>query len=125
MKVIDSPRPDIFAVEFVPEQKCQPLEWMRAAYLFKSLCMGRMRVQLQRDDLSIKAFAFDAGGLPVQGKVDYLGEASITAFHVDIDFQKATLPGDPKPFVVPWHVTVSVVTDKGKLVMAGEFALKK
>src|SRR5258708_12364558 len=125
MKVIDSPRPDIFAVEFVPEQKCEPLEWMRAAYLFKSLCTGRVRVQLQRDDLSIKPFPFDAAGLPARAKVDYLGEASITGFHVDIDFQKATLPGDPKPFVVPWHVTVTVVTDKGKLVMAGEFALKK
>jgi hypothetical protein len=125
MKVIDSPKPDIFAAEFVPEEKCQTLEWMRDAYLFKNVCAGRMQVQLQRDDLSIKAFAFDAGGLPVQGKVDYLGEASITGFHVDIDFQKATLPGDPKPFVVPWHVTLSVVTDKGKLVMAGEFALKK
>jgi len=125
MKVIDSPKPDIFAAEFVPEETCQTLEWTRDAYLFKNVCTGRMQVQLQRDDLSIKAFAFDAGGLPVQGKVDYLGEASITGFHVDIDFQKATLPGDPKPFVVPWHVTVTVVTDKGKLVMAGEFALKK
>jgi hypothetical protein len=126
MKVIDSPQPDIFAAELVPrEQKCQPLEWVRDTYVFKIICTGRVRVQLQRDDLSIKAFAFDAGGLPVQGKVDYLGEANITGFHVDIDFQKATLPGDPKPFVVPWHVTVSVVTDKGKLVMAGEFALKK
>ena len=126
MKVIDSPQPDIFVAELVPrEEKCQPLEWARDAYLFKDICTGRVRLQLQRGDLSIKAFAFDAGGLPVQGKVDYLGEASITGFHVDIDFQKATLPGDPKPFVVPWHVTVTVVTDRGKLVMAGEFALKK
>jgi hypothetical protein len=84
-----------------------------------------MQAQMQKEDLSIKAFAFDASGLPAQGKVDYLGEANITGYHVDMDFQKATLPGDPKPFVVPWHVTVTVITEKGKLLMSGEFALKK
>ena len=57
--------------------------------------------------------------------VDYLDEANITGYHVDMDFQKVTLPGDPKPFVVPKHVTVTVITDKGKLLMSGEFALKK
>jgi hypothetical protein len=151
MKVIDSPQPDIFAAEFVPEEdnleathvelgtkeepvpelksgpeeKCQTSGWMQEVYLFKNICLGHVQVQLQKDDLSIKSFASDADGLPLQAKVDYLGEANITGYHVDIDFQKATLPGDPKPFVVPWHVSVSVITDKGKLVMAGEFALKK
>ena len=150
MKVLDSPQPDIFAAEFVPEEdstgavkvglntekhgsgeksgpkeKCQTLEWMRNAYLFKDICPGRLQVQMHKDDLSIKAFAFNVAGLPVQAEVDYLGEVNITGYHVEIDFQKATLPGDPKPFVVPRHVTVNVVTDKGKLVMAAEFALKK
>ncbi|HEX4605215.1 MAG TPA: hypothetical protein VH724_14540 [Candidatus Angelobacter sp.] len=145
MKVIDSPQPDIFVAEFAaeedsfgtihveglstekssPEEKCQTLGWMRKAYLFRTICPGRLRVKMQKDDLSIKAFAFDAAGLPLPAEVDYLGEANITGYHVDIDFQKATLPGDPKPFVVPRHVVVTVATDKGKLVMAGEFALKK
>jgi hypothetical protein len=145
MKAIDSPPPDIFAAEFVPEEdsfgtvhveglsteksrpgeKCQTLGWMRKAYLFMSTCPGRLQVQMQKNDLSIKAFAFDVAGLPLPGEVDYLGEANITGYHVDTDFQKATLPGDPKPFVVPWHVAVIVITDKGKLRMAGEFTLKK
>ena len=150
MKVIDSPQPDSFVAEFVPaedstgavkvglstekpvteersgpREKCQTLEWMRNAYVFQSICPARLQVQMQKDDLSIKAFAFDVAGLPLPGNVDYLGEVNITGYHIDIDFQKATLPGDPKPFVVPWHVTVNVITDKGKLVMAGEFALKK
>ena len=145
MKVIDSPQPDIFAAEFVPEEdsfatihvegfgaeksgpgeKCQTLEWMRKAYLFRTICPGRLRVQMQKDDFSIRAFALDAAGMPVQAKVDYLDEANITGYHVDMDFQKVTLPGDPKPFVVPRHVTVTVITDKGKLLMSGEFALKK
>jgi len=145
MKVIDSPQPDIFAAEFLPEEdsfgtvlvegsgaeksgseeKCQTSEWMRKAYLFGTICPGRLHVQMQKDDLSIKAFAFDVAGLPLPGNVDYLGEANITGYHADMDFQKVTLPGDPKPFVVPKHVTVTVITDKGKLLMSGEFALKK
>jgi hypothetical protein len=145
MKVIDPPRPDIFAAEFVPEEesfgtvqvkslnmekadpgeKCQTSGWMRKAYLFSSICPGRLQVQMEKDDLSIKAFAFDVAGLPLPVKVDYLDEANITGYHVDTDFQKVTLPGDPKPFVVPRHVTVTVITDKGKLLMSGEFALKK
>jgi hypothetical protein len=148
-KVIDSSQPDTLAVEFVPEEsgvgaayevstekvvpeeksgpreKCQTFGWMRKAYLFKNICLGRVQVQLQKDDLFVKSFASDTDGLPLQATVDYLGEANITGYHVDMDFQKATLPGDPKPFVVPQHVTVTVITDKGKLVMAGEFALKK
>jgi hypothetical protein len=151
MKVIDSPQPDIFAAEFVPEEdnfgtvhvdgfgtqksgseeksgpgeKCQTLEWMRKAYLFRTICPGRLHVQMQKDDFSIRAFALDAAGMPVQARVDYLGDANITSYHAGMDFQKVTLPGDPKPFVVPRHVTVTVITDKGKLLMSGEFALKK
>jgi hypothetical protein len=151
MKAIDSPQLDIFAAEFVlvkdspeatqmelatagkpvpeeksgPKEKCQTSGWVREAYLFKNMCPARALVQLQKDDLSIKAFAFDVSDLPLQAKIDYLGETNITGYHVDIDFQKVTLPGDPKPFVVPWHVTVSVITDKGKLLMAGEFTLKR
>lgn len=150
MKSVESPQPDIFVAEFsprdeslgaaafglstekrVPEkkpgpgEKCQTSGWMQNAYVFKNICLGRAQVQLQKNDLSVKSFAWDTTGLPLQGKVDYLGEANITGYHFDMDFQKATLPGDPKPFVVPWHVTVTVITDKGKLLMSGEFTLKK
>ena len=150
MKVIDSPQPGIFVAEFVPaddspgavtvslstekpvreeksgsQQKCQTSEWMRNAYLLRNICPARLQVQMQKDDLSIKAFAYDVAGLPLPAKIDYLGEANITSYHFDIDFQKATLPGDPKPFVVPSHVTVNIATDKGKLAMTATFALKK
>jgi len=151
MKAIDSPQPDVFAAEFVPDKsglgatypeqgstekpapeekagpanKCQTSGWMREMYVFQNLCVGRVQVQLQKGDLSMKSFTYDADGLPLPAKVDYLGQANITGYHVDIAFQKVTLPGDPKPFVVPRHVVVTVTTDKGKLVMTGEFALKK
>jgi hypothetical protein len=108
-----------------PAEKCQTSEWMHKAYLFRTICPGRLHVQMQKDDLSIKAFAFDVAGLPLPGNVDYLDKANITGYHVDMDLQKVTLPGDPKPFVVPRHVTVTVITDKGTLLMSGEFALKK
>ena len=151
MKLLDSPQPDVFVAEFAPEKDsfamsyevrvnkekpvpaetsgpnvaCQSIGWMRKAYLFSHICLGRAQVQLEKDDLSVKSFAWDTVGLPLHNKIDYLGEANITGYRVDIDFQKATLPGDPKPFVVPRHVTVTVSTDKGRLLMAGEFALKK
>lgn len=151
MLVIDSPQPDIVAAEFAPEkdsfsatyavqvnkekpvpdqkagssERCQSVGWMRKAYLFTNICLSRAQLYLHKDDLSAKSFVWHTGGLPVRAKVDYLGEANITGYVVEMDFQKATLPDDPKPFVVPWHVTVVVVTDKGRLLMAGEFALKK
>lgn len=131
MKAIDSSQTDILAAEFVPEEKvvpemkCHTSGWMEESYFFENLCLGIARVQLQRDDLSIKTFAYDPDGLPLQANVRYLGETNITAYHVDMDFQKAMLPGDPNPFVVPWHVTVTVITDQGKLLIKGEFALKK
>ncbi|HEY7404348.1 MAG TPA: hypothetical protein VIB39_12555 [Candidatus Angelobacter sp.] len=151
MKMLESPQPGMVVAEFVPEKNnqamsyevrvdkekpaseekagsndsCQSVGWMRKAYLFTNLCLTRAQVQLQKGDLAVTSFAWDTGGLPVQAKIDFLGKANITGYHVDIDFQKATLPGDPKPFVVPRHVTVTVITDKGKLQMAGDFALKK
>jgi hypothetical protein len=57
--------------------------------------------------------------------MDVFGAATILRYHVDADFQKVLLPGDPKPFLVPKLVTVTVDTDKGKIVMNSEYKLRK
>jgi hypothetical protein len=56
--------------------------------------------------------------------MDVLGPVTILHFHSEADFQNVLLPGDPKPFLVPKLVTVTVDTDKGKLVMSSGYALK-
>ncbi len=124
LQPVDSPAPDTLMANFVPVKECDFSPWSTELYLTERIC-GSARVQLYKDDSSMKTFAFDFGGLPVQGKVDYLGQATINRFHVDTEFQKLMLPGDSKPFLVPRHIVLTVETNKGKLIMTSEFELKK
>ena len=101
MKVIDSPEPDIFAAESVPEEKCQPFQWTRETYVFKSICTGRVQVQLRRDDLSIKAFAFDAGGLPVQAKSTTWARQASPVITLTSTFKKRRCPAIPSLSLCP------------------------
>jgi hypothetical protein len=123
MQVVDSPQTGTIVADFAMLGECHPT-WTDDLYLPANLC-GNSKVQLHNDDLSMKSLAFDIAGMPIQGKVDYLGQATINRDYVVIDFQKVMLPGDPKPFVVPSHLTCTLDTNKGKLVIAADFTLKK
>jgi hypothetical protein len=115
--------PDTVLANLTAINECPPSPWVEYAYLLTDLC-GSAQVHLRKDDLSMLRFAFEGGGLPVQGKVDFLGPATIRHYHVDIEFQKIPVSADPKPFLVPKVITLTVETDKGKLVMSGDFAPK-
>jgi hypothetical protein len=123
MQVLDSPTPEIVIADFVALGECHP-KWTGEVYLPAAFC-GNSKVQLSKDDLSVKSAAIEINGMPIQGKVDYLGQATIHRCYLIIDFQKVMLPGDPKPFVVPSHVAYTVDTNKGKLVLTAEYALRK
>ena len=123
MQVADSPDFEILVVDFKYLGECHPA-WNNEFYLPADMC-GSFKVQLHKDDLSIKSLSFEIAGMPIQGKIDYLGEAAINRNYVVIDLQKVMLPGDPKPFVVPSHISCTLETDKGKLVISGDFSVKK
>jgi hypothetical protein len=53
------------------------------------------------------------------------GLCTITGYGVEVEFQKATLTGDPKPFLVPAIVIATLTTDKGKIVMRGYYEVKE
>lgn len=115
--------PDLVAVALHPGGECDPFQWENEAYASTSLC-GNYEVQARKDDFVLQYFAFEAARFPVPATMDVFGQVNIARYHSDMEFQKAFLPGDPKPFLVPKRVVVTVETDKGKLVIAGEFTPK-
>lgn len=116
--------PGMLAAVLKPIGSCDPFQWLKEYYSAESFC-GVVEAQLRKDDLELKGFSFDALGLPVPATIDTFGNATILRYHSNGEFQKIFLPGDPKPFLVPRLVTVTVETDKGKLVMSSVFTLRK
>ncbi len=116
--------PDLIAARIKPIADCGLFKWENESYASRPMC-GSYELQLAKDDFVLKHFAFEASRLPAPADMDVLGPATISHYHSETEFQKVFLPGDPKPFLVPKQTTVTVETDKGKLVMSGEFALKE
>jgi hypothetical protein len=119
----ESESPDLILANMAPIPACGPFEWSPDSYTVKLIC-GSFEIQLQKNDLELKHVTFNGSGLPASAVMDVLGPVTILRFHSEADFQNVLLPGDPKPFLVPKLVTVTVDTDKGKLVMSSGYALK-
>lgn len=116
--------PDLMSVAMKPLADCDPFQWENESYASPSIC-GSYELQLGKDDFVLKRFAFDASALPVSAQMDIFDRVTILRYHSETEFQKVFLPGDPKPFLVPKLVTVTVETDKGKLVMSGNYTSRK
>jgi hypothetical protein len=116
--------PDLIAVTLKPGGECNPFQWENDGYASGSFC-GSFEVQAGKDDFVLKHFAFDAARFPVPATMDIFGPVNILRYHTEMEFQKVFLPDDPKPFLVPKLVTVTVETDKGNLVMAGNYTPTK
>jgi hypothetical protein len=116
--------PGLISVRMAPIPACEPIKWSTNEYLPEGLC-GPISVQLNNDDLSLQRFVFDASGLPASVNIDPFGMATVSRFYVEAMFQKVMIADDPKPFLVPKVVTVTLETDKGKLVIAGAYAPRK
>jgi len=101
--------------------QCAPSTWMRDFHALETVC-GSFEVRLQKDDFALKSYIFDAGNLPVAASIDVLGPATVSGYHAEAEFQKVLLPDDSKPFLVPKLVTVTITTDKGKLVISSAYA---
>lgn len=116
--------PELVAVAIQPGGECEPFQWENERYASRTFC-GSFEAQAGKDDFVLKHFAFDAARVPVPATMDTFGQVNILRYHSEVEFQKVFLPGDPKPFLVPKLVTVTVETDKGKLVMAGSYTPAK
>jgi hypothetical protein len=120
----ESGSPDLVLANMAPVPACDPFEWSADSYTSKSLC-GSFEIQLQKKDFELKHVTFNASGLPASAVIDVFGPVTVLHFHSEADFQKVLIAGDPNPFLVPKLVTVTVDTDKGKIVMSSEYALRK
>lgn len=103
---------------------CLEFKWSTKYAAPEELC-GTGQFELQKNDLSLRHFSFDAGGLPVSTTLKAFGKCELRRYHAEVEFQKVTLPDDPKPFLVPKHVEVVIETDKGELDMATEYTPRK
>ena len=111
---------DIVSARLSRIAQCEPPTWLAEFYTLGTMC-GSFEVQLQKDDFALKYYIFDAGNLPVAAGIDVLGQTTVSAYHAEAEFQKVFLPNDPKPFLVPKLVTVTITTDKGKLVISSAY----
>jgi hypothetical protein len=73
--------------------------------------------------LVVQDFAVDIDKLPAAGNARYLGPSQVRKIHSDGQVQEARLPGDPQPFLIPKHVTTTIETDKGAIVLTSDYSL--
>ena len=116
----DGNAPALLSARLIPVETCRPARWSTHSYLLDQFC-GSSEFEVTKNGFELKHYHFETDGLPVQAKIDYLGPATVNRLYVDADFQQVQIPSDPKPFLVPKGVTVTVETDKGKLLMIGDF----
>ena len=114
-------RSDVLSARLSRIAQCESATWLPDFYTLGTMC-GSFEVQLQKDDFALKHYVFDAGNLPVAAGIDVLGQTTVSGYHAEVEFQKVFLPDDPKPFLVPKLVTVTITTDKGKLVISSAYA---
>jgi hypothetical protein len=119
----DGNAPDLLSATLIPVETCLPAKWSVENYLLNQSC-GLWELDVTRNGLELRHYHFETHGLPAQGKIDYLGPATVNRLYVDADFQQVQIPSDPKPFLVPKRVLVTVETDRGKLLIAGDFTPK-
>jgi hypothetical protein len=119
-----SPVPGFISAHFSPIPTCEAVKWSKDDYLPEGLC-GPLGLQLDRVDVSLQRFTFDETGLPAPANIDLLGRVIVFSYHVEADFQKLLITGDPKPFLVPKVVSVTVETDKGKIMIRADYSAKK
>jgi hypothetical protein len=125
LKVSDSDAAGRLLTATIPQlPECAEFQWS-AKHSAPGLICGASEFQLQKDDLELQRFSFDAGGLPVSADVKPFGRCQLRRYHIEEEFQKTFLAGDPKPFLVPKRVEVTIDTDKGTVVESSLFSVRK
>jgi hypothetical protein len=114
----------MISVQMVSVSPCGVTRWLDQLSSPEQPC-GPLNLQLKKDDVSLQSFTFDQTRVPLPANIDSVGAVTISAYHVEDEFQKVTIAGDPNPFLVPKTFTVTMETDKGRIVLRAEYSVKK
>ena len=76
-------------------------------------------------DSKLQKFTFESAGLPVQLKLDPLGNCTLLRYHAEVTFQSVTLPDEKAPFLVPALATSTLTTNKGTIVVTSKYEPKR
>jgi hypothetical protein len=114
----------VITARLTPTKSCATITMEKnpQVYFPDDVC-GTREYQLQ-DNLSFQKFVFDATGLPATVKIETLGKSILRSYHVEIAFQKVTLPGDKEPFLVPKQVTAKLESNKGNVEITSLYEAK-
>jgi len=107
------------------ETECPDFE-MRTGELFPRRDCSRVEFRLVREasgELAVDHFRIETVNLPAPAKLRYLGQVEVWKYAAEADVQKAYLPGDPRPFLVPKRVVTTIETNKGNIVLTEEHVL--
>ncbi len=100
-----------------PVHSCATLTMtQRADYFWPDRPCGSDEFQLD-SDLVLHRFIFEASGLPAPVNIYPWGKCMVTRYRAEVEYHSIVLPSDPKPFVVPKHVTTTMETDKGRILI--------
>jgi hypothetical protein len=115
------------AVVIVKDGECPQLALM-PRWMFPQHPCGSAQFTVNlgsRGALTFQHFSFESSGSPVAAKVTYLGDVQVLAFHAEVQFQEAMLPGDPNPYLWPMEATTSTSTNKGRVTISNRYSPKK
>lgn len=116
--------PDGWALaKLVPKGPCPSVVMNKSAeyYLPDGGFCASAEFQLDRD-LRFQKGSYEVLGLPAAVKIHPFGECTLTRYHAEVEFQIFTMPGEKEPFLLPRRVTTTLETNKGKVVIASEYA---
>jgi hypothetical protein len=114
----------IISVQMVSVSPCGVTRWVDQLSSPEQPC-GPLNLQLKKDDVSLQRFTFDQTRVPLAAHIDSVGAVTISSYHVEDEFQKVMISGDPNPFLVPKTFTIIMETDKGKVVLRADYSVKK
>jgi len=110
----------------VSDAECPLIELSPRWPVPKQFCgTGKFLLTESEGGLMFDKFSFDSGGRAGPAKVTHFGEVQCRAFHADVEFQKAFLPGDPRPYLWPKQTTITVTTNHGKLTVTNRYSARQ
>jgi hypothetical protein len=110
--------------KLTPVKPCSSPFTITNEWYFPDHTCGETEFKLD-NNLSFRSFAWEAPGLPAAVKLDPLGRCTLRRYHTEVEFQSVTIEGEKEPFLVPRQVTATMETDKGTIVIASVYEMKK
>jgi hypothetical protein len=115
----------LFVIRSPAAADCQGFK-MQPKFLYPEQCCYSVmfRVTAGPDGkLAVQDFAVDIDKLPATGNVRYLGLTEVRKIHTDGLVQEMRMGNDPRPFLIPKHITTTIQTEKGTIVLTSDYSL--